>query len=352
MSGAGARRGALPRPGPSAPPPPEPTKGLRASGHQDVIGALGEGSVARAATGAPAGPLPQIPDESQGFQGPFGPWRGGPEGQGPSALPRRAVLAIPALLLASRAAAVTIPDRGLTQGGFVLGQAAPGTRLVLDGRAVRVAADGAFAFGFGRDHGAASVLAVSQPGQRAEERRLVIARRQWQEQRIGGLPPALVTPDEATLARILRERERLGAVRATESALTGFSQGFVAPATGRISGVFGSRRVLNGQPRQPHYGLDFAVPTGTPLLAAAAGRVTLAESFHFFGDLVVIDHGHGVSTLYAHLSRIDVREGQQVAKGERIALSGATGRVTGPHLHFSLSWFQVWLDPQPVVLGA
>jgi murein DD-endopeptidase MepM/ murein hydrolase activator NlpD len=265
-------------------------------------------------------------------------------------LARRAVLAAPALLLARPAAAAAFPDRGLAQGGFVLGQTAPGTRLALDGRAVRVATDGAFAFGFGRDHGASSTLAITHPDRRVEERRLAIARRQWQEQRISGLPPEQVTPDEATLQRILRERERLVAARAADTALTGFAQGFIAPASGRISGVFGSRRILNGQPRQPHYGLDFAVPTGTPLLAAAAGRVTLADSFHFFGELVVIDHGHGVNTLYAHLSRIDVREGQAVARGERIALSGATGRVTGPHLHFSLSWYQVWLDPQPVVL--
>ncbi len=346
MSGTDARRGALPLPG------PHPTKGLKALGTRNLIGEVGEGAGARVATGAPGSPHPPGPQDSQGVPRPVGRWRGGPEGQSPSALPRRALLALPALLLSCPARAVTFPDRGLTQGGFVVGQAAPGTRLVLDGRVVRVSAEGAFAFGFGRDHGAASVLGVAQPGQRGEARRLVIARRQWQEQRISGLPPAQVTPDEAMLARILRERERLGVARATDSALTGFAQGFSAPATGRISGVFGSRRILNGQPRQPHYGLDFAVPTGTPMLAAAAGRVTLAASFHFFGDLVVIDHGHGVNTLYAHLSRIDVQEGQMVGRGERIALSGATGRVTGPHLHFSLSWYQVWLDPQPVVLGA
>lgn len=267
-----------------------------------------------------------------------------------SGVPRRVVLGAPLLLLARRAHALDLPAAGLAQGGFVQGHAAPGTRLALDGRVVRVAADGAFAFGFGRDHGAASTLAVTHPDGRREERRLPVARRQWSEQRISGLPPAQVTPDAETLERILRERERLAAARATDSALTGFAEGFRAPASGRISGVFGSRRILNGQPRQPHYGLDFAVPTGTPLLAAAAGRVTLAAAFHFFGDLVVIDHGHGVNTLYAHLSRIDVSEGQMVGMGERIALSGATGRVTGPHLHFSLSWYQVWLDPQPVVL--
>nr|WP_246514694.1 M23 family metallopeptidase [Neoroseomonas soli] len=255
-------------------------------------------------------------------------------------------------MLARPAAAVSFPDRGLAQGGFVVGRAAPGTRLSLEGRSLRVSPDGAFAFGFGRDHGASATLAVTNPDNRREDRRLTIARRQWQEQRINGLPPSQVTPDEETLQRILREREKLTTVRAVDSALTGFAQGFAAPATGRISGVYGSRRILNGQPRQPHYGLDFAVPTGTPLLAVAAGRVTLADSFHFFGNLVVIDHGHGVNTLYAHLSAFEVREGQAVAKGERIALSGATGRVTGPHLHFSLSWFQTFLDPQPVVMPA
>jgi len=246
-----------------------------------------------------------------------------------------------------------IPATGLVQGGFVLGRVADHrTRLALDGRALRVTADGAFAFGFGRDQGASATLAVVHPDNRREERRLTIARRQWQEQRINGLPPEQVTPDEATLQRILREREKLAAARAVDSTLTGFAQGFIAPTQGRISGVYGSRRILNGQPRQPHYGLDFAVPTGTPLKAVAAGRVSLADAFHFFGNLVVIDHGHGVNSLYAHLSAIEVREGQMVAQGDRIAQSGATGRVTGPHLHFSFSWFQTFLDPRPVVLPA
>ncbi|MCA3427521.1 MAG: M23 family metallopeptidase, partial [Roseomonas sp.] len=123
-------------------------------------------------------------------------------------------------------------------------------------------------------------------------------------------------------------------------------------APGRISGVFGSQRILNGQPRQPHYGLDFAAPTGTPVLASAAGRVTLADEFHFFGKLIVLDHGHGVNSLYAHLSEISVREGESIATAQRIGAIGMTGRVTGPHLHFSLSWFLQWLDPQPVVLPA
>jgi hypothetical protein len=292
-------------------------------------------------------------DPGDGFQRPFGLWRGGVEGQRPSAIARRALLATPAVLLARpAAAAVTLTQGGLSQGGFVIGRGEPGTRVALDGRALRVTMDGTFAFGFSRDQGPHATLGIVHADNRRESRRLTVARRQWREQRINGLPPAQVTPDQETLRRILREREKLGAVRAVDSALTGFAEGFIAPAQGRISGVYGSRRILNGQPRQPHYGLDFAVPTGTPLKAAAAGRVTLADQFHFFGNLVVIDHGHGVNTLYAHLSAIEVREGQMVAKGERVALSGATGRVTGPHLHFSLSWFQTFLDPQPVVMPA
>ena len=111
----------------------------------------------------------------------------------------------------------------------------------------------------------------------------------------------------------------LAAARAVDSARTDFARGFDWPARGRISGVFGSQRVLNGQPRQPHYGFDIAAPTGTPVLAAASGRVTLADEFFFFGKLLVIDHGHGVNTLYAHLSALHATEGKEVAQGERVA---------------------------------
>jgi murein DD-endopeptidase MepM/ murein hydrolase activator NlpD len=168
-------------------------------------------------------------------------------------------------------------------------------------------------------------------------------------QTITGLPPAQVTPDAEALRRITAERERLATARAIDSARTDFAQGFLRPARGRISGVFGSQRVLNGQPRQPHYGYDIAAPVGTAIIAAGAGVVTLSAEFFFFGRIIVIDHGHGVNTLYAHCSAVDVTEGEAVAAGQRIGAIGATGRVTGPHLHFSLSWYQVWLDPGPVL---
>jgi murein DD-endopeptidase MepM/ murein hydrolase activator NlpD len=147
----------------------------------------------------------------------------------------------------------------------------------------------------------------------------------------------------------MAEREKLAAARATDSDLPDFAEAPTWPARGRISGIFGSQRVLNGQPRQPHYGLDVAAPVGTPITAMLGGRVTLSDDHFFFGHLLVIDHGHGVNTLYAHLSRRLVERGETVGRGQLIAQMGATGRVTGPHLHFSLSWYQTWLDPQPVL---
>ncbi|MCX8134458.1 MAG: M23 family metallopeptidase [Roseococcus sp.] len=258
---------------------------------------------------------------------------------------RRAALALPALLLAAPARALSWQGRA-EQGGMLRGAGAAGRRLALDGAPLRVSPEGLFVFGFGRDHGPRATLSVD-----GAARAIEVAPRSWDVQHITGLPPAQVTPDAATLARIRAERERLAAARALDSAATHFAAPLRWPARGRISGVFGSQRVLNGEPRQPHYGLDIAGPVGTPVAAALAGRVTLAAEFVFFGKLLVLEHGHGVNTLYAHLSRLLVREGQEVAQGETIAEMGATGRVTGPHLHFSLSWFRTWLDPQPLLEG-
>jgi len=259
---------------------------------------------------------------------------------------RRAALALPALgaIPAPREAA---SQASFSQGALVTGRVQPGATLVLDGKRLRVGPGGEYAFGFGRDHGPSSTLIVTPPGGRPVQQHLEVTRRQWKIQKISGLPPGQVNPDPATLERIGREREKLAAVRAIDSPLTGFAPGFVLPAHGRVSGVFGSQRVLNGEPRMPHYGFDLAIPVGTPLAAIGAGRITLAEHFFFFGKLVVIDHGHGVNSLYAHCNDIECREGQMVQPGERIATSGATGRVTGPHLHFGLSWFTTWVDPQP-----
>lgn len=256
---------------------------------------------------------------------------------------RRAALALPGLLLARPAAA--LEWRGTpAQGAMLIGRGAAGARLALDGQGVRVSPDGLFVLGFGRDHGPRATLTEN-----GAARTIEVAPRHWDVQHINGLPPAQVTPDAATLERIRVERERLSAVRGIDTPRTDFAAGLAWPVQGRISGVYGSQRILNGQPRQPHYALDIAGPVGTPVRAACSGRVTLAAEFHFFGRVLVLDHGHGVNTLYAHLSAIEVREGQEVRTGERIGARGATGRVTGPHLHFGLSWYRLWLDPQALL---
>jgi murein DD-endopeptidase MepM/ murein hydrolase activator NlpD len=258
----------------------------------------------------------------------------------PVAAPRATAAATPALEVG--------PD-GLSQGGLALGRVAPGSRVTLDGKPVQVAPDGRFAIGFGRDAGPRARLVATAPGGATETRDLAIAKREWDIARLSGLPPAMVSPNAQQLARINEERKRLAAVRAVDSDLPFFAEPFIWPARARISGVYGSQRILNGEPRAPHLGLDIAAPTGTPVAAMGGGRVLLAMPLYFTGNTVILDHGHGITTLYAHLSAIDVREGEDVRQGQRIGAVGATGRVTGPHLHLGLSWLSTALDPAPVL---
>jgi murein DD-endopeptidase MepM/ murein hydrolase activator NlpD len=253
-----------------------------------------------------------------------------------------------ALLLsftAARAGSLVL-EGPLEQGGLVHGRTEPGARAALDGRAVRVAPDGNFIFGFGRDAPAEAKLEIVFPDGTREARALAVAARQYDVQRINGLPKEQVSPDAKELERIKREAALIGKARAVDSDLLFFEQAFEWPAVGPISGVYGSQRILNGEPRAPHLGIDVAAPRGSPVLAAAAGTVTLAEPDLFFtGGTVIIDHGYGLATTYQHMDSLAVKLGERVAAGERVGTVGATGRVTGPHLHWSLNWYEVRLDP-------
>ncbi len=253
--------------------------------------------------------------------------------------------------LAAPAAAQELTLRGAAeQGGLLLGATVPGAEVSLDGRPVRVAADGRFVIGFGRDAGPSATLVVRTPDGRVAERPIAVARRDWPVQRIDGLPPKKVTPDPAALARIREESALVAAARRRDSAEAWFLDGFRTPAEGRVSGVFGSQRILNGEPRAPHSGTDIAAPAGAPVVAAAPGEVSLVHDDMFFtGKTVMIDHGHGLASVYAHLSDIAVRPGQRVAAGERIGSVGASGRATGPHLHWGVSWYDARLDPETVL---
>lgn len=236
------------------------------------------------------------------------------------------------------------------QGGLLNGRTAPGTMLKLDGKPVRVGADGVFVFGFGRDAPAMSVLEAVLPDGSRLTRKLDVRQRQYRIQRINGLPRKMVTPSEKALVRIRAESRKINAARAIFSDRTDFAAGFIWPSKGRISGVYGSQRILNGEPRRPHLGIDIAAPKGTPVVAAAGGMVTLAEKdLYFTGGTIIVDHGRGLSTVYSHLSAITVKTGQSVGRGERIGAVGSTGRSTGPHLDWRINWFQKRLDPMLLV---
>lgn len=246
-----------------------------------------------------------------------------------------------ALVLAGAAQAAELTGR-LEQGGLVLGQARPGAEVKLDGRAVPVDGQGRFLLGFGREAPDHAVLEVD--GLRQD---LAVAKRAWKVQRIDGLPPAKVTPDPAELARIKAENELVAARRGVIRPTALFLAGLASPADGPISGVFGSQRILNGEARAPHSGTDIAAPVGAPVHAVADGVVTLAHPDMFFtGITVMVDHGLGLQSVYAHLSRLDVAEGETVRRGQVIGAVGASGRATGPHLHWGLTWLDVRLDPE------
>jgi murein DD-endopeptidase MepM/ murein hydrolase activator NlpD len=164
------------------------------------------------------------------------------------------------------------------------------------------------------------------------------------------LPPDKVTPPSSLLDRIRRENAWVDEARRRDIPQTYFLSGFAWPVTGRISGVYGSQRILNGEPRQPHYGVDIAAPVGTPVRAPADGVVTLAEpNLYYTGVTLIIDHGYRLSSTLMHLSRLHVKVGQQVRKGEVVAAVGASGRVTGPHLDWRMNWREARIDPALLV---
>ena len=157
--------------------------------------------------------------------------------------------------------------------------------------------------------------------------------------------PKFVEPDAASLAQIKVEAELKAQIFSASAAEPLWSSSFRAPVAAVPTDSFGTRRMFNGKLASIHKGMDFHAAIGTPVHAANGGVVVLARPLYYEGNCVVIDHGLGLYTISMHLSRIDVREGQNVATGERIGLSGATGRVTGPHLHWAVRWRDAYLDP-------
>ena len=244
-------------------------------------------------------------------------------------------------------------DEAPVQGGLVRGRARPGTRLTLDDRDVPVALDGTFILGFDRD--APAMMRVAEhftgPGDNplGAITTLAVAPRAWRIERLDTLP-RFPKPDPVMAELRPAELGQIAAARARVTDAAGWRQRFVWPATGRISGLFGAQRIYRGEPGAYHSGTDIARPTGTPVVAPADGVVILAADHPFTleGHLLMLDHGHGLNSAFLHLSRIDVRVGDHVTQGQPIGAIGASGRATGPHLHWSLRWRDARLDPMLV----
>jgi Membrane proteins related to metalloendopeptidases len=232
------------------------------------------------------------------------------------------------------------------QGAMVTGKVPPGSRVEYAGRVLRTTGYGTVVFGVGRDEtGPVEVTVVRPDGVRSVER-IAVSPRDWPVQRVDGVPPKTVEPPPEIAARIAREQAQVSAARQRDDDRTDFAQRFIWPVQGRISGRFGHQRVYNGKPGSPHSGMDIAAPNGTPVKAPAAGVVTFAApDLYLTGGTVLLDHGFGISSNFLHLSRIDVKAGDRVEQGQVIGAVGATGRATGPHLHWGMNWFDVRIDP-------
>ena len=236
------------------------------------------------------------------------------------------------------------------QGHFILGKTDPGAKIQIDKKNVRVSRDGFFAFGLGRDRKNDVIITETLNGVKNQFVKKVL-KREYKIQRIDGLPEKKVTPPKEVYDRIIKENKLIGRARAIDTNLTYFKDQFITPVDNAIiTGVYGSQRILNGKPRWPHYGLDYAQKTGTPIKAMLSGVVTLAEKdLYYTGATLIFDHGHGISTLYMHMNEIFVEMGQEVKKGDIIGTVGKSGRATGPHLDVRLNWFDIKLDPGSVL---
>ena len=233
------------------------------------------------------------------------------------------------------------------QGGIILGQTTPGSAVVVDGKAVLVSPEGDFVFGIGRNHTAPVSIKTSHPKSGSVIQAFEVASREYRIQRIEGVKQKHVTPPKSVLERISKEAKKVRRARTREDKRVDFTGAFIWPAKGPLTGVYGSQRVYNGVPKSPHYGVDIASPTGTPVIAPAPGIISLVEpDLYYSGGTLILDHGHGLSSTFIHLSAVSVELGQRVEQGEKIGEIGATGRATGPHLDWRMNWFKVRVDPQ------
>ena len=235
------------------------------------------------------------------------------------------------------------------QGHYIIGITDPSANIMVDKKKVRVSDDGYFVFGIDRDRKFDLVITKIKNGKKEKIIKKVL-KRKYNIQRIDGLEESKVTPPESVYKRIKEENNKIGKARAINSDLPFFKDQFIMPVEGIISGVYGSQRILNGKPRWPHYGIDIAAKKGTMIKSSGSGTVTMAEDdLYYTGGTIIMDHGHGISTIYSHLETVLVSVGDKINQGDIIGTVGSTGRSTGPHLDFRVNWFQTRLDPMSVI---
>lgn len=233
-----------------------------------------------------------------------------------------------------------------SQGSLLFGKVPPGSKVLYGARQLRVSGYGTVVLGVGRDERGPLRIEIVRADGSHESAHVMVTPRDWPVEHVNGVPPTTVNPPPAIAQRIEREQALVTAARKRDDDRTDFATPFIWPVQGRISGRFGNGRVYNGQPGSGHSGMDIAAPTGTAVKAPAAGVVTFAApGLYLTGGTLVLDHGFGVSSNFLHLSRIGVKVGDRVEQGQIIAAVGATGRATGPHLHWGMNWFSVRIDP-------
>lgn len=239
------------------------------------------------------------------------------------------------------------------QGSMIVGRMLVDGDVSFAGKKLPLTETGEFVFGVGRDAAQEVHLKITSDNV-VSLFPIKISKRKWKIERVDGLPKNKVNPtSKETLVRIKREGRKVAEARKATSYQDAFLMQFISPAEGRISGVYGSQRVLNGEPKRPHFGLDIANKVGTKVVAPADGVVMLAEKDLFYsGGTIIIDHGYGISTTYLHLESLSVEVGQELKQNESIGTIGATGRATGPHLDWRLNWFNSRLDPQLLLENA
>ncbi len=250
------------------------------------------------------------------------------------------LLLLVALFFSTQSFAVEFEGKFI-QGHFIIGKTEPGSSIFVDKKKVKVSKDGYFAFGIEKDR--KFDITITENNNKIVKK---IKKRKYNIQKIDGLPKKKVTPPEEFYVRIKKENKSIKLIRNLNTEVNFIFQEFILPTKGIVTGFFGSQRILNGKPRRPHYGIDIAASKGTSVIAPIDSIVRMAEKdLYFTGGTIILDHGHGVTSVYSHLSLININVGDKVIKGQKIAEVGSSGRSTGPHLDWRVNWFNQRLDP-------